>query len=256
MTNINDSESTSEPRKKDEFWWIHPNLRGKGALHPGDLPGIPYDSHVWVEYSGESEQEEYNSAFQIAQVGWQTERDAAEAEWNEAHPVFTQDELDAQERARARNEEALERGLEILDAEDHAAAELERAQELERLELEQYQMNSEKTDALILGLVGLESAFNAQRHRTQRYINGTKGIDEQRPVPHIGFVEETRRTGTGKTSMRVTVDIDADSNLASVEDVVENLEVGQTVEAHTAYEIGSDLANPSTSYRRSNDAAL
>ena len=61
MTNINDSESTSEPRKKDEFWWIHPNLRGKGALHPGDLPGIPYDSHVWVEYSGESEQEEYNS---------------------------------------------------------------------------------------------------------------------------------------------------------------------------------------------------
>ena len=61
MTNINDSESTSEPRKKDEFWWIHPNLRGKGALHPGDLPGIPYDSHVWVEYSGESEQEEYTS---------------------------------------------------------------------------------------------------------------------------------------------------------------------------------------------------
>ena len=61
MTDINDSESTSEPRKKDEFWWIHPNLRGKGALHPGDLPGIPYDSHVWVEYSGESEQEEYTS---------------------------------------------------------------------------------------------------------------------------------------------------------------------------------------------------
>ena len=61
MNKINGSETNIEVREKDNFWWIHPNLRGKGALHPGDLPGIPYDSHVWVEYSNESDQEESSS---------------------------------------------------------------------------------------------------------------------------------------------------------------------------------------------------
>ena len=59
MTNISENENVLEAQKKDEFWWIHPNLRGKAALNPGDLPGIPYDSYSWVHYSNNSETEDY-----------------------------------------------------------------------------------------------------------------------------------------------------------------------------------------------------
>ena len=58
MTKFSENENTLETRNKDEFWWIHPNLRGKAALNPGDLPGIPYDSYVWVDSSGDSEPED------------------------------------------------------------------------------------------------------------------------------------------------------------------------------------------------------
>lgn len=58
MTKFSEKENTLETRKKDEFWWIHPNLRGKAALNPGDLPGIPYDSYVWVDFLGDSEPED------------------------------------------------------------------------------------------------------------------------------------------------------------------------------------------------------
>ena len=58
MTNISENENVLEAQKKDEFWWIHPNLRGKAALNPGDLPGIPYDSYAWVNYSNNSEPED------------------------------------------------------------------------------------------------------------------------------------------------------------------------------------------------------
>jgi len=57
MTNISENENVLETQK-DEFWWIHPNLRGKGAINPGDLPGIPYDSYVWVNSSSDSESED------------------------------------------------------------------------------------------------------------------------------------------------------------------------------------------------------
>lgn len=58
MKKIKRDKKNSEIRQKDEFWWIHPNLRGKGSLNPGELPGIPYDSYLWVNSSNVSEVED------------------------------------------------------------------------------------------------------------------------------------------------------------------------------------------------------